>query len=120
MKIDRPPRSKYAAMPPGKKFELIEGIVYMSSPVTDEHGSPHIDIATWIGVYKAATPGLAASADGTVLYLNGGDDLQVSLNRVEGAGGHVLIPKTLISPEVGYFAQFLDTEGNRVGLYSMK
>lgn len=56
---------------------------------------------------------------GTVIYLNGGDDLAVPLARVEPAGGAILIGKTLISPEIGYFAVFKDCEGNHVGLYSM-
>ena len=56
---------------------------------------------------------------GTVVYLFAGDDLSVPLARVEGAGGSVLVPKTLIQPEIGYFAVFRDSEGNHVGLYSM-
>jgi len=56
---------------------------------------------------------------GTVIYLFGGDDLAVPLARVEAAGGQVLVPKTLITPEIGYFAVFCDCEGNHVGLYSM-
>lgn len=56
---------------------------------------------------------------GTTLYLFGGDDLAVPLARVEPAGGAVVVPKTLITPEIGYFAVFRDSEGNHVGLYSM-
>ena len=59
------------------------------------------------------------SADGTVPYLNGGDDLGNILDRVEDAGGQVVVPKTKISDEIGYFAQFMDTEGNRIALHSM-
>lgn len=55
---------------------------------------------------------------GVTLYLNGGKDLSVPLSRVEDGGGRVLVPKTLISEEIGYYALFLDTEGNRLGLYS--
>jgi len=55
---------------------------------------------------------------GTIVYLNGGDDLQVLLDRVEAAGGKVLTPKTHITEEIGYFAFFLDTEGNKVALHS--
>jgi predicted enzyme related to lactoylglutathione lyase len=58
------------------------------------------------------------SADGAKLYLNGGDDLSGVLNRVQGAGGQIAIPKTQISPEYGYMAFFIDTEGNMVGLHS--
>ncbi len=56
---------------------------------------------------------------GALVYLNGGDDLSVPLARVAAAGGVVLVPKTLISDEIGYFAVLRDTEGNHVGLYSM-
>lgn len=59
------------------------------------------------------------SDKGTVVYLNGGDDLAAPLSRVESAGGRVLMPKTSIGEGMGYFALFLDTEGNKVGLFSM-
>ncbi|MGE0526705.1 MAG: VOC family protein [Bdellovibrionales bacterium] len=57
------------------------------------------------------------SDKGSVVYLNGGRDLSVVLNRLESAGGKIIIPKTKI-PGVGYFANFMDTEGNRIGLFS--
>lgn len=62
--------------------------------------------------------GYKPSGDGAVLYLNGGTDLQPILSTVEQYGGEVIVPKTAISPGMGYFAQFQDTEGNRLGLYS--
>lgn len=50
---------RYAAMPALKKAELIEGIVYVSSPLRAKaHGKPHGAIMTWIGTYCAATPGV--------------------------------------------------------------
>ena len=58
------------------------------------------------------------STDGSTVYLNGGDDLNVALGKVEAAGGQVFMPKTDID-ENGFFAQFIDTEGNRVALHSM-
>jgi len=58
------------------------------------------------------------SADGSTVYFNAGDDLSVALAKVEDAGGDVFIPKTDIG-EHGFFAQFMDTEGNRVALHSM-
>ena len=57
---------------------------------------------------------------GSLVYLNGGNDLSVVLGRVEKAGGAVVVPKTLVAPEIGYFAIFKDCEGNRVGLHSPK
>jgi len=50
---------RYAAMPQIKKAELIEGIVYMASPLRAKaHSSPHGDIMGWLWTYKAATPGI--------------------------------------------------------------
>ncbi len=60
------------------------------------------------------------SQDGTVVYLNSGDDLAPMLARVEAAGGVVIVPKTEIGNDFGFFALFIDTEGNRVGLHSMQ
>ena len=58
------------------------------------------------------------SVAGCTIYLNGGDDLQHSLSRVEEAGGKVVMPKTSIG-EDGFIAQFFDTEGNKLALHSM-
>lgn len=57
---------------------------------------------------------------GTVVYLNAGEDLAESLERIEPAGGRVVVPKTKITVEYGHFALFQDTEGNLVGLHSMR
>ncbi len=58
------------------------------------------------------------TTEGCTIYLNGGDDLGLSLSRVERSGGKILMPKTNIG-ENGFIAQFLDTEGNRIALHSM-
>ncbi len=48
---------RYTAMPAHVKAELIEGVVYMSSPVrAEQHGTPHIAVSTWLGYYWAVTP----------------------------------------------------------------
>ncbi len=59
-----------------------------------------------------------SATDGPLIYLNGSPDLQIVLDRIDAAGGKVLMPKTEITPEYGYMALFLDTEGNRIGLHS--
>lgn len=64
--------------------------------------------------------GCTPSSLGTRVFLDAGDDLKPVLDRVEFAGGTVIIPKTLITEEIGYFALFEDTEGNHVGLHSKK
>jgi uncharacterized protein len=63
--------------------------------------------------------GYEPSSKGSLVYLNGGDDLDVPLSKVEAAGGKILLPKTAIGPN-GFMAYFSDTEGNKVGLHSMK
>jgi len=58
---------RYERMPHLKKAELIEGIVYMPSPMrTKKHGAPHIQLATWIGTYAAETPGIECADNATV------------------------------------------------------
>lgn len=58
------------------------------------------------------------STDGVLVYLNGGEDLNGVLSKIESAGGKVLLPKVPIG-ENGFMAMFLDTEGNKIGLHSM-
>ena len=58
---------RYAAMPENFKAELIEGVVYVASPVRfTSHGAPHTHIITWLGVYCAATPGVSMGDNTTV------------------------------------------------------
>lgn len=64
-------------------------------------------------------PQLKPSADGTTIYFDGGEDLQNILNKVEAAGGKILVPKMLIDEEIGFFAYVLDTEGNKIALHSL-
>ncbi|MBZ0217054.1 MAG: hypothetical protein K8F25_10910, partial [Fimbriimonadaceae bacterium] len=59
------------------------------------------------------------TTEGTMVYLNGGEDLSVPLARVETAGGVVIKGKTPIGPN-GFMAIFKDTEGNHVALHSRK
>jgi predicted enzyme related to lactoylglutathione lyase len=60
-----------------------------------------------------------SATDGPLIYLNGNPDVQIILDRVEAAGGKIMVPKTEISPEYGYMAVIIDTEGNRLGLHSI-
>lgn len=62
--------------------------------------------------------GYQPSVQGVTIYLNGGDNLQIILDRVEKNDGKILVPKTPHGDESGFFALFLDTEGNRIGLHS--
>lgn len=58
------------------------------------------------------------SMDGCVIYLNANPKIQTVIDRIEKANGKVLMPKTQISPEIGYMAFFVDTEGNKVALHA--
>lgn len=55
---------------------------------------------------------------GAIIYLNGNPDLQLVVDRIEKAGGKVVMPKTHISDDIGNMAFFSDTEGNTVALHS--
>ena len=67
---------RYQAMPQLKKAELIEGIVYMPSPVRmKQHAGPHGNIVTWLGTYQAYTPG-AECGDNATNRLDGDNEPQ--------------------------------------------
>ena len=80
---------RYAACPAIKKAELIEGVVYMPSPVrASAHGAPHFSMSGWLGQYANATPG-TAGLDNATLRLDGDNEPQpdLMLRVVEKAGG---------------------------------
>ena len=60
-----------------------------------------------------------SSDSGSLVYLNGNPDVQIVLDRIEAAGGKIIMPKTKISPEHGFMGVFIDSEGNRIGLHSV-
>jgi predicted enzyme related to lactoylglutathione lyase len=60
-----------------------------------------------------------STTDGPLIYLNANPDVQNVLNKIENAGGKILVPKTQISEDYGYMAVFVDTEGNRIAIHSV-
>jgi predicted enzyme related to lactoylglutathione lyase len=62
--------------------------------------------------------GMKPSANGVTIYLDAGEDLQPVLDKVSENGGQIVEPKTQHADESGFFAIFLDSEGNRMGLHS--
>ncbi|MGA1132065.1 MAG: Uma2 family endonuclease [Prochlorotrichaceae cyanobacterium] len=77
---------RYQATPEHCKAELIEGVVYMASPVRAFHGTPHAALMGWLTVYWAATPGVSA-ADNTTTLLDQNNELQPdALLRIEVGG----------------------------------
>ncbi len=71
-----------------------------------------------IGGAIVTGPGCVPSEIGPLIYLNGGEDLNSVLYKINEAGGRVLMEKTYISDTAGYFALFIDSEGNRLALHS--
>lgn len=84
---------RYHAMPQVKKAELIEGVVYMPSPVRyKQHGNPHLFLNTWVGVYVAATPGVDGGDNVTVRLDNQNEPQPDILLRIEREkGGRSLV-----------------------------
>jgi len=80
---------RYNAMPHLKKAELIEGVVYVASPVrVRKHGNPHSHIITWLGTYEAATYGVMACDNTTVrLDLDNEPQPDALLRLDEAKGG---------------------------------
>ncbi|KAM3097665.1 Uma2 family endonuclease [Phormidesmis sp. 146-35] len=81
---------RYEATPEKFKAELIEGVVYVASPVRTFHGVPHADLVTWLGVYRTATPRVSA-ADNTTTRLDLDNEPQPdALLRIEVGGSSTI------------------------------
>lgn len=59
------------------------------------------------------------NTEGSVIYLDGGEDLNNILSKVSEAGGQVIMEKMFLSPEAGHIGMFIDSEGNKIGLQKM-
>lgn len=95
--------TRYEKMPYLKKAELIEGIVYMGSPLRiNEHGEPHADIMGWLSLYKAQTPNLQLGDNCTVI-LDSENELQPdALLRLKKGGQSTINEKGYVegAPEL--------------------
>lgn len=81
---------RYEATSEKFKAELIEGVVYVASPVRSFHGVPHADLITWLGVYRTATPGVSA-ADNTTTRLDLDNEPQPdALLRIDKGGSSTI------------------------------
>lgn len=58
------------------------------------------------------------STDGAVIYLNANPKIDNVIERIEKSGGKLVMPKTQISPEIGFMAFFIDSEGNKMALHA--
>ena len=67
---------RYCARPDIRKAELVQGVVYVASPLnSDRHGEPHSLIGAWIRVFAGKIPGLRVSDNATV-FLSPDDEVQ--------------------------------------------
>lgn len=84
---------RYNAMPDVKKAELIEGVVYMPSPVRHRHHSgPHFDLITWLGLYRISTPGVEGGDNGSLrLDMDNEPQPDAYLIVLPSHGGQVVI-----------------------------
>lgn len=73
-----------------------------------------------IGGCLMKAEGIRPSTDGAIVYLNADPSIDAVLEQVEAAGGRVAQPRTALPGDMGHFALIVDTEGNRVGLHSLK
>ena len=106
-----------------KFYETIFGITMMPMdlPNIKMRMFPLEDMMTQVGGALVDSGGFhkASATDGPLIYLNANPDVQNVLDKVEAAGGKIMVPKTEISPEYSFMGVFTDTEGNRIGLHSV-
>lgn len=100
----------------GKVFETtFEHVPMPGSPMYMFAGNPEAPNA--MGALVKSEDNVP-SADGTIIYFQC-EDLANEESRIEANGGRVIMPKRSIG-EFGFIGQFMDTEGNRIGLHSNK
>ncbi len=106
-----------------KFYEAIFGVklTALDLPNIKMRMFPLDDMMTQVGGALVFSGGFhkPSATDGPLIYLNANPDLQNVLDKVDVAGGKIMVPKTEISPEYGYMAVIIDTEGNRIGLHSV-
>jgi len=78
---------------------------------TSEHGGG-------IGCVVHSTQ-VAPAANGTLIYFDATSGMDRVLERIEAAGGRIVLKKTPLPEEMGYIAHFIDTEGNRVAIHAL-
>jgi uncharacterized protein len=77
---------------------------------------PNDGTGVFVQLIKGA--GYKPSQDGSIVYIAVEQDMKKVLEAVEANGGQIVTPKTSIAPDMGYYALFIDTEGNKLGLHS--
>jgi Uma2 family endonuclease len=104
LRLDQPAfHALYEAMPPGTRAELIDGVVYMPSAVSVEHGEAHVPVIVWLDYYAEQTAGVRAM-DNTTTILGWKSEPQpdASLRIVPECGGRTSVERGFVhgSPEL--------------------
>ena len=71
------------------------------------------------GALMAGPRALVPGSGGTLVYLDASPSLDAALARVTAAGGRIALPRQALPPGMGFFAHFIDLDGNRVGLHAL-
>ncbi|MFI5263276.1 MAG: VOC family protein [Candidatus Kapaibacterium sp.] len=104
-----------------KFYETVFGVEMM--PLPEMMGMKMTGFPADMGNGKAVgalaqSPQHKPGTDGVVIYLNANPAIQPVVDRVEAAGGKVVMPVMDISPEIGKMAFIIDTEGNKIGIHA--
>jgi Uma2 family endonuclease len=103
-RLDQPTfHSLYEAMPPGTRAELINGVVFMPSPVSPAHGRAHVPVIVWLEYYAENTPGVEVLDNTTtILGWKGETQPDAMLRILPEWGGHTRDEKRVIrgAPEL--------------------
>jgi len=94
--------------------------IQMEMTEMKEYAMAFFPTDTGIGGALVKGPGSVPGETGSLIYLNGGTNLQTMLAKVESVGGRVILEKTKINDDSGFFALFIDSEGNKLALHSKK
>ncbi len=92
--------------------------IKMETTEMNDYSMAIFPVTTGIGGALVEGQGCVPSETGALIYLNGGKNLQPILDKVEDAGGRVIMSKTKISDDAGHFALFIDSEGNKLAINS--
>jgi Uma2 family endonuclease len=115
-RLDQPTfHERYAAMGEGKWFELVGGVVYMVSPLFEDHGGGDYDLGGWLFHYQRFTPGVRGVTNVSTILGEDSEvqpDLQLRLIEATGGqarveGGYVVGAPELVI-EVGYSSKSKD------------
>lgn len=105
-----------------KFYETIfdTSLVPLDTPNIKMRMFPIEDMMTGVGgaIVNSGDFHIPSKTDGPLIYLNANPDVQNVLDKVEDAGGKIIVPKTEIG-EYGFMGVFIDTEGNRIAVHSV-